>query len=121
MIQGADGSSIGADKLAALRDNSNYFRSELEALGLHVYGDYDSPVIPVLLYNPTKVRKRWDRIRGEATACGPYIDIYEDLMVRGSNRGERRRAARMLICEDLGWSRDRIEERDDMRPPVFFL
>ena len=58
MIQGADGSSIGADKLAALRDNSNYFRSELEALGLHVYGDYDSPVIPVLLYNPTKVRKR---------------------------------------------------------------
>ena len=24
-------------------------------MGLHVYGDYDSPVIPVLLYNPTKI------------------------------------------------------------------
>jgi serine palmitoyltransferase len=24
-------------------------------MGLHVYGDYDSPVVPVLLYNPTKI------------------------------------------------------------------
>ena len=24
-------------------------------MGLHVYGDYDSPVVPMLLYNPTKI------------------------------------------------------------------
>ena len=35
--------------------NSNFFRSALIKAGLHVYGDYDSPVVPVLLYNPTKI------------------------------------------------------------------
>jgi serine palmitoyltransferase len=24
-------------------------------MGLHIYGDYDSPVVPMLLYNPTKI------------------------------------------------------------------
>uniref|UniRef100_A0A7S3JXM6 serine C-palmitoyltransferase n=1 Tax=Aureoumbra lagunensis TaxID=44058 RepID=A0A7S3JXM6_9STRA len=47
--------SFGLDKIQALRTNSNFFRSELIKLGLHVYGNYDSPVIPVLLYNPTKI------------------------------------------------------------------
>jgi serine palmitoyltransferase len=27
----------------------------LQAFGLHVYGDWDSPIVPVLLYNPTKI------------------------------------------------------------------
>jgi len=31
------------------------FRSLLKQMGLHVYGDYDSPIVPVLLYNPTKI------------------------------------------------------------------
>jgi len=48
-------SAIGAQKIHDLKRNANYFRSELIKLGLHVYGDYDSPVIPVLLYNPTKI------------------------------------------------------------------
>ncbi|CAM9824346.1 unnamed protein product [Ectocarpus fasciculatus] len=45
---------VGEKKLAALRENSNYFRSEMKRLGLHVYGSNDSPIIPVLLYLPSK-------------------------------------------------------------------
>ena len=46
---------MGREKIDALKSNSNYFRSELQAFGLHVYGDWDSPIVPVLLYNPTKI------------------------------------------------------------------
>ena len=52
---GQDGTSTGKKKIAALRDNSNYFRMRLTDMGLHVLGNYDSPIIPVMLYNPTKI------------------------------------------------------------------
>ena len=52
---GEDGTDIGKKKLRALRDNSNYFRMRLEEMGLHVLGHYDSPIIPVMLNNTTKV------------------------------------------------------------------
>lgn len=55
VIMGRDGTSIGQRKLSALRDNSNYFRMRLSDLGLHVLGNYDSPIMPVMLYNPTKI------------------------------------------------------------------
>ena len=52
---GEDGTTIGRQKIKALRDNSNYFRMKLEDMGLHVMGHYDSPIMPVMLYNPTKI------------------------------------------------------------------
>ena len=52
---GEDGTTIGRQKIKALRDNSNYFRMRLEDMGLHVMGHYDSPIMPVMLYNPTKI------------------------------------------------------------------
>merc|ERR1712038_600825 len=52
---GQDGTDTGKKKIDALRDNSNYFRMRLTDMGLHVLGNYDSPIIPVMLYNPTKV------------------------------------------------------------------
>jgi serine palmitoyltransferase len=52
---GEDDTSIGRQKIQALRDNSNYFRMRLEEMGLHVLGHYDSPIMPVMLYNPTKI------------------------------------------------------------------
>mmetsp|Transcript_18675 Transcript_18675/g.26981 ORF Transcript_18675/g.26981 Transcript_18675/m.26981 type:complete len:134 (-) Transcript_18675:315-716(-) len=55
VIMGEDGTNIGKRKLAALRDNSNYFRMRLSDMGLHVLGHYDSPIMPVMLYNPTKI------------------------------------------------------------------
>lgn len=55
VISGQDGTTIGRQKIENLLANSNYFRSELLRLGLHVYGDFDSPIIPVLIYLPGKV------------------------------------------------------------------
>ncbi|EED95276.1 predicted protein [Thalassiosira pseudonana CCMP1335] len=55
VIMGEDGTNIGKQKLNALRDNSNYFRMRLTDMGLHVLGNYDSPIMPVMLYNPTKI------------------------------------------------------------------
>lgn len=52
---GLDGTDIGKEKLRALKDNSNYFRMRLNDMGLHVLGHYDSPIMPVMLYNPTKI------------------------------------------------------------------
>jgi serine palmitoyltransferase len=55
VIMGEDGTGIGAAKVAALRDNSNYFRSEMKRIGLHVIGDDDSPIVPVMIYVPGKI------------------------------------------------------------------
>jgi 7-keto-8-aminopelargonate synthetase-like enzyme len=45
----------GAQKLARIRENSNFFRSELKKMGFEVLGDNDSPVMPIMLYNPAKI------------------------------------------------------------------
>jgi serine palmitoyltransferase len=55
VIMGEDGTNIGQQKLKRLKDNSNYFRSEMKKIGLHVYGDYDSPIVPVMVYFPAKL------------------------------------------------------------------
>ncbi|KAK4719593.1 hypothetical protein R3W88_017931 [Solanum pinnatisectum] len=55
VILGEDGSSRGAQKLAQIRENSNFFRSELQQMGFEVLGDNDSPVMPIMLYNPAKI------------------------------------------------------------------
>ena len=52
---GEDGTNIGKKKIKALRDNSNYFRMRLQEMGLTVLGHFDSPIMPVMLYNPTKI------------------------------------------------------------------
>jgi serine palmitoyltransferase len=55
IISGQDGSTVGRTKLLTLRDNANYFRMRLREMGLEVLGQYDSPVIPVMLYVPAKI------------------------------------------------------------------
>lgn len=55
VISGVDGTNIGATKLRVLRENCAYFRSRLQAMGLDVLGDDNSPVVPVLMYSPPKV------------------------------------------------------------------
>ncbi|PWZ25887.1 Long chain base biosynthesis protein 2a, partial [Zea mays] len=44
-----------AQKLAHIRENSNFFRSELKKMVFEVLGDNDSPVMPIMLYNPAKI------------------------------------------------------------------
>uniref|UniRef100_K3X420 serine C-palmitoyltransferase n=1 Tax=Globisporangium ultimum (strain ATCC 200006 / CBS 805.95 / DAOM BR144) TaxID=431595 RepID=K3X420_GLOUD len=55
IISGKDGTGIGKKKLDALRENSNYFRQKLIDMGVSTLGDFDSPVIPVMLYHMSKV------------------------------------------------------------------
>jgi len=55
IIKGEDGTELGKRKLTSLVSNSNYFRGEMKRLGLHVYGNEDSPIIPVLIYQPGKL------------------------------------------------------------------
>jgi len=55
VLMGEDGTNIGRQKIQALRDNSNYFRMKLQDMGLQVLGHFDSPIMPVMLYNPTKI------------------------------------------------------------------
>lgn len=45
VISGQDGTDRGARKIAALHDNSNYFRRRLLEMGCNVLGDWDSPVM----------------------------------------------------------------------------
>ncbi|KAF3337136.1 long chain base biosynthesis protein 2a [Carex littledalei] len=55
VILGEDGTNRGAKKLAQVRENSNFFRSELQNMGFEVLGDNDSPVMPIMIYNPGKI------------------------------------------------------------------
>lgn len=54
-ITGQDGTGIGASKIRNLRENSIYFRRQLAVRGLQTLGDWDSPVVPIMLYNPAKI------------------------------------------------------------------
>jgi len=55
IIMGRDGSTVGADKLQSIKDNANYFRQRLIDMGCLVYGHTDSPIIPVMLFDPCKI------------------------------------------------------------------
>ena len=55
VLSGADGSRRGAEKLRRLRDNANYLRKRLLDLGVNVLGDWDSPVMPIMLFQPGKI------------------------------------------------------------------
>ncbi|CCI48496.1 hypothetical protein ABG067_006343 [Albugo candida] len=55
IIMGTDGSDYGRKKLDALRENSNYFRQQLMNMGVVTLGNFDSPVIPVMLFCLSKI------------------------------------------------------------------
>jgi len=51
VITGKDGTNEGKMRIQRLHDNSNYFRRRLEEIGFVVFGDMDSPIIPMMLYH----------------------------------------------------------------------
>ena len=54
VVMGEDGTSRGRDKIQQIKDNSNWFRQELDRMGLDVLGAADSPIIPIMCYSPAK-------------------------------------------------------------------
>lgn len=38
-----------------LHSNANYVRRRLQDMGLHVLGDWDSPVMPIMIYHAGKL------------------------------------------------------------------
>jgi len=55
IINGERGGDEGKKRILQLRENSIFFRTKLKEMGFHVYGNLDSPVIPLMLYNPAKI------------------------------------------------------------------
>jgi serine palmitoyltransferase len=55
IIMGKDGTNEGQRRIRALAANSRYFRQRLCQMGFIVYGHDDSPVTPVILYQPAKI------------------------------------------------------------------
>ena len=43
----------GLQKIRQLKENCNYFRWQLLSMGYHCLGDWDSPIIPVMIYRPS--------------------------------------------------------------------
>ncbi|XP_057703625.1 serine palmitoyltransferase 3 isoform X1 [Corythoichthys intestinalis] len=54
-ITGQDGSTEGIRRIRQLAQNTRYFRTRVKKMGFIIYGNDDSPVVPILLYMPGKV------------------------------------------------------------------
>ncbi|XP_059142148.1 serine palmitoyltransferase 2-like isoform X1 [Physella acuta] len=55
IIMGKDGTKEGMKRIRQLAWNTRYFRRHLHNRGYIIYGNKDSPVVPLLLYMPSKV------------------------------------------------------------------
>ncbi|KFM79837.1 Serine palmitoyltransferase 2, partial [Stegodyphus mimosarum] len=55
IIMGKDGTDDGMKRIQQLRRNTHYFRKKLKQKGFIIYGNEDSPVVPLMLYFPSKI------------------------------------------------------------------
>ncbi|XP_073989283.1 serine palmitoyltransferase long chain base subunit [Rhodnius prolixus] len=55
IIMGKDGTREGVQRIARLKKNTRYFRKKLHQLGFIIYGNDDSPVVPILVYLFSKI------------------------------------------------------------------
>ncbi|XP_032088136.1 serine palmitoyltransferase 2 isoform X2 [Thamnophis elegans] len=54
-IMGEDGTTFGKMRIQQLADNTRYFRRQLQKMGFIIYGNEDSPIVPLMLYMPAKI------------------------------------------------------------------
>ncbi|TNN74334.1 Serine palmitoyltransferase 3 [Liparis tanakae] len=80
-IMGKDGSTEGIRRIRQLAENTRYFRAKLKEMGFIIYGNDDSPVVPILLYMPGKVvafaREMLERKIGVVVVGFPATPITE--------------------------------------------
>ncbi|GFV42967.1 serine palmitoyltransferase 2 [Trichonephila clavipes] len=55
IVMGKDGSNEGQKRLRQLQKNTHYFRQKLKQKGFIIYGNEDSPIVPLMLYFPSKI------------------------------------------------------------------
>ncbi|XP_029453527.1 serine palmitoyltransferase 2 [Rhinatrema bivittatum] len=55
IIMGEDTTSYGRRCVQQLAENTRYFRRRLMEMGFIIYGNSDSPVVPLMLYMPAKI------------------------------------------------------------------
>lgn len=55
IIMGKDGTTEGQKRINQLKWNTQYFRRKLKESGFIIYGNDDSPVVPLLIFLPSKV------------------------------------------------------------------
>ncbi|XP_063371674.1 serine palmitoyltransferase 3-like [Cydia amplana] len=71
----------GQARVAALRDNTRYFRARLQAMGVVVHGHPQSPVIPVLVYSSSKMAACVERLTAAGVAAAgvsfPATPLYQ--------------------------------------------
>ncbi|KAI8422123.1 hypothetical protein MSG28_006044 [Choristoneura fumiferana] len=58
----------GQARVAALRDNTRYFRERLRAMGVVAYGHPQSPVVPMLVYSFSKMAACVERLTTRGVA-----------------------------------------------------
>ncbi|XP_072189532.1 serine palmitoyltransferase 3 [Excalfactoria chinensis] len=54
-LMGLDGTTQGLQRVRQLGKNTRYFRRRLHEMGFIIYGNDDSPVVPLLLFMPGKI------------------------------------------------------------------
>ncbi|KAF0300759.1 Serine palmitoyltransferase 2 [Amphibalanus amphitrite] len=74
IILGRDGTDLGRRKIDTLARNSHYFRQRLRQMGFIVYGNDDSPVVPLMSFFVSKTAALYRRLKehGVATAVIAY-------------------------------------------------
>eukprot|EP00842_Homolaphlyctis_polyrhiza_P001885 jgi/Hompol1/2698/HPOL_003004-RA len=109
IIMGEICGNEGRNRIQTLARNSRYFASELRRMGFIVYG-HDSPVIPLLLFQPAKIpafsREMLKRGIAVVVVCYPATPII---------------TSRVRFCisashtfEDLEWALQQISEVGDI-------
>ncbi|KAJ0005035.1 hypothetical protein NQD34_011249 [Periophthalmus magnuspinnatus] len=98
-IMGKDGGNEGMRRVRQLAENTRYFRARLKEMGFIIYGNDDSPVVPILLYMPGKVvafaREMLERRIGVVVVGFPATPITE---------------ARARFCLSASHTRDMLDK-----------
>nr|XP_023025167.1 serine palmitoyltransferase 2-like isoform X3 [Leptinotarsa decemlineata] len=55
ILMGKDGTNEGRQRIERLARNTKYFKKRLRQMGLIIYGNEDSPVIPILAFHYSKI------------------------------------------------------------------
>ncbi|XP_071079011.1 serine palmitoyltransferase 2-like [Haliotis cracherodii] len=81
IIMGKDGTNLGEKRVRQLAWNVRYFRRRLQDMGFIVYGNKDSPVVPMLVFLPSKIaafnRMALERGLGTVVVGFPATPIIE--------------------------------------------